>query len=64
MNATSSRCNFCGKSYLSQTEIIPIGPEPGIQVDLTIMLKYQGNFCTLTSSEPLFYNSKFLKSWQ
>lgn len=65
INTTSSRCSYWqgeAGSYLDQTGIIHIGPEPGIQVDLTIMFKCQGNFCNHTSLEILFYNSKFSKN--
>ena len=55
MNAPSSHCSYV------QTGIIHTGPKPGIQIDLTIMLKCQGNFCNLTSSEASFYHSKFSK---
>ncbi|CAI9156535.1 unnamed protein product [Rangifer tarandus platyrhynchus] len=47
-------------SYI-QIGIIHAVPKPGIQVDLTIMLKCQGDFCNLTSSEASFYHSKFSK---
>lgn len=53
MNAPSSHCSYV------QTGIIHAGPKPGIQVDLTIMLKCQENFCNLTSPEASFYHSRF-----
>jgi len=53
VNVPSSHCSYV------QTGVIHAGPKPGFQVDLTIMLKCQGNFCNLTSSEASFYHSKF-----
>lgn len=43
------------------TGLTDVGTEPCIPVNSTIMLKFPGHICNLTSSEPLFCSSKFSK---